>query len=111
MFYEQWFWFDCRNNFGQLGGGIHVQSYALLLIEQSDFIENEAMISGAAISSTVFHTELDGPSTSFVVVDCNFIKNKDLDGVADSSGLQLQHVGSSLETSEFLHFDAPQVFA
>lgn len=101
--------FSCRNNYAQLGAGIHTQSRAVLQVINSTFEGNRARISGAGISTTAYHSVEGSPETSFLVSGCNFIGNKDEDGAADTSGLLLQGVGSSLEASEFLRFGVPQV--
>ncbi|GMH36924.1 hypothetical protein BSKO_04797 [Bryopsis sp. KO-2023] len=95
-----------ESNVAQLGAGIHVRTGASLRVRDSTFVDNVARISGAGISTSTFLSDV--VATSFVVERCLFSGNRDIDGVGDSSGLQLQGVGSPLETSQFLSFPAPQ---
>jgi len=98
---------DCEfeRNGAFLGGAIRVDSGSLT-VRGSRFVENEAQISGGAISGGF--SALDQESTTtFLIENSVFLRNHDVLGGEDASGLTL-HNGAPLETSEFLSFPSPQ---
>lgn len=98
---------DCtfERNAAYLGGAIRVDSGSLT-VRRCHFEENVAQISGGAISGS-FSALDEESTTTFLVEDSVFLRNHDLLGGEDASGLTL-HNGAPLETSEFLSFPSPQ---
>lgn len=98
---------DCHfeGNTAFLGGAINIESGSLK-VNRSRFIENEAQISGGAISGS-FNAIEKKSKTRFIVEDTMFLRNRDVSGGEDASGLTLTN-GAPLETSEFLSFPSPQ---
>eukprot|EP00210_Caulerpa_lentillifera_P007389 g7062.t1 len=94
-----------RNNSASTGGAILIDGGATLNLSHSQFLRNRADLVGGAIAAGIsdnfFETE-----SSFSVINCTFIKNRDLSGGEDITGLTLAN-GAPLENTVFLTFPSP----